>query len=129
MKIKAIQGYLMAFNFMQCYKEENTLTDDLKLLNYHLEIILSSYKRKNINLRKNLKVGWDFFGNYVQDQEKPVSILAFIVQLIIKNPDKEKYKVLTNKAFELNKQKRFAKDSLIFDAKVLVNRFYGLIKD
>lgn len=129
MKIKAIQGYLMAFNFMQCYKEENTLTDDLRHLNYHLELILSSYKRKNINLRKNLKVGWEFFGNYVQDQEKPVSILAFIVQLIIKNPDKEKYKALTNKAFELNKQKQFTKDSLIFDAKVLVNRFYGLIKD
>lgn len=129
MKIKAIQGYLMAYNFMQCYKEENTLTDDLKHLNYHLELILSSYKRKNINLRKNLKIGWDFFGNYVEDKEKPVSILAFIVQLIIKNPDKEKYKTLTSKAFELNKQKRFTKDALIFDAKVLVNRFYGLIKE
>lgn len=129
MKIKAIQGYLMAYNFMQCYKEENKLTPDLLHLNYHLEMILQSYKRKNINLRKNLKIGWDFFGNYVQDEEKPVSILAFIVHLIVKNPDKNKYKVLTDKALELNKQKQFSRDELIFDAKVLVNRFYGLIKE
>lgn len=129
MKIKAIQGYLVAYNFMLCYKEENKLTDDLKYLDYHLELILSSYKRKKINLRKNLVKGWDFFRSYVEDDEVPVSVLAFVVHLILKNPDRDKYKSSTNKAMELNKQKQFSRDALIFDAKVLVNRFYELIKE
>jgi hypothetical protein len=129
MKIKAVQGYLMAYNFMLCYKEENTPKNDLALIDKQLEVIVNSYKRKDINMKKHLKLGWEFFGNYVGDEEKPVSVLAFIVQLIVKNPDKNKYKALTNLAIKLNDDKKFSKDSLIFDAKVLVNRFYGLVKE
>lgn len=129
MKVKAVQGYLMAYNFMLCYKEENTPKNDLAMINKHLEVIVNSYKRKDINMKKHLKLGWDFFGNYVGDEEKPVSVLAFIIQLIIKNPDKNKYKDITNLAMKLNDDKKFCRDSLIFDAKVLVNRFYGLVKE
>lgn len=129
MKVKAIQGYLLSYNFMLCYKEEKAPLNDLALIDKHLEVIVTAYKRKDINMKKHLHKGWDFFGKYVEDEERPVSVLAFIVQLIIKNPDKNKYKALTNLAIKLNNEKMFSKDSLIFDAKVLVNRFYGLVKE
>lgn len=125
MNKKAVEGYLMARNFMLCYKAENTPKDELALVSQHLDIMVIKYQRGKINIKKFLDNGWNFFRDVVEDENNPVSVLALIIHLILKNPDREKNKKLTSIAESINKQQMFSKNKLIKDSKNLVNIYYG----
>lgn len=127
MNKKAVEGYLMARNFMLCYKAENTPKDELALVSQHLDIIVAKYQRGKIPIKKYLNNGWDFFREKVEDENNPVSVLALIIHLILKNPDREKNKKLTSLAETINKQQMFSKNKLIKDGKKLVNIYYERI--
>ncbi|MDY0193588.1 MAG: hypothetical protein RBR93_08675 [Aliarcobacter butzleri] len=124
MNKKAVEGYLMARNFMICYKAENTPKDELALVSQHLDIMAIKYQRGKIPIKKFLNNGWDFFRDAVEDESNPVSVLALIIHLILKNPDREKNKKLTSLAETINKQQMFSKNKLIKDGKKLVNLYY-----
>ena len=66
MNKKAVEGYLMARNFMLCYKAENTPKDELALVSQHLDIIVAKYQRGKIPIKKYLNNGWDFFREKVE---------------------------------------------------------------
>ena len=129
MNIKAMQGYILAFGFMTYYKSENEVKGNLLAIDNQLKLIISKYKRNKINFDKYFRNGADYFENYCKENEVEISILAFVTQLIIKNPNKEKHKLLTELARNLNKEKMFSKEESIVKAKMLVNRFYNLIKE
>ena len=122
---KAVEGYLMARNFMLCYKAENTPKDELALVSQHLDIIVAKYQRGKLPIKKYLNNGWDFFREKVEDENNPVSVLALIIHLILKNPDREKNKKITSLAESINKQQMFSKNKLIRKGKILVNQYYG----
>jgi hypothetical protein len=124
---KAVEGYLMARNFMLCYKAENTPKDELALVSLHLDIIVAKYQRGKIPVKKYLNNGWGFFKDAVEDENNPVSVLALIVHLILKNPDREKNKKITAITESINKQQMFSKNKLIKDAKKLVNLYYDRV--
>lgn len=124
MNKKAVEGYLMARNFMLCYKAENTPKDELALVSQHLDIIVAKYQRGKLPIKKYLNNGWDFFREKVEDKNNPVSVLALIIHLILKNPDREKHKKLTSLAESINKQQMFSKNKLIRNGKILVNHYY-----
>ncbi|MDY0193670.1 MAG: hypothetical protein RBR93_09090 [Aliarcobacter butzleri] len=125
MNKKAVEGYLMARNFMLCYKAENTPKDELALVSQHLDIIVAKYQRGKLPIKKYLNNGWDFFREKVEDENNPVSVLALIIHLILKNPDREKHKKLTSLAESINKQQMFSRNQLIRQGKILVNYYYG----
>lgn len=127
MNKKAVEGYLMARNFMLCYKAENTPKDELALVSLHLDIIIAKYQRGKIPIKKFLNNGWEFFKDAVEDENNQVSVLALIIHLILKNPDREKNKTLTNLAESINKQQMFSKNKLIKDGKKLVNIYYDRV--
>lgn len=127
MNKKAVEGYLMARNFMLCYKAENTPKDELALVSLHLDIIIAKYQRGKIPIKKFLNNGWEFFKDVVEDKNNQVSVLALIIHLILKNPDREKNKKLTNLAENVNKQQMFSKNKLIKDGKKLVNIYYDRV--
>jgi len=124
MNKKAVEGYLMARNFMLSYQAENTPRNELALVSQHLNILVMKYQRGKVPVRKYLNKGWAFFAEAVEDKEKPVSVLALIIHLILKNPDRDKNKALTRLAESLNNQRMFSKNKLIRDAKKLVNVYY-----
>lgn len=127
MNKKAVEGYLMARNFMLCYKAENTPKDELALVSLHLDIIVAKYQRGKIPVKKYLNNGWDYFREKVEDENNPVSVLALIIHLILKNPDREKNKKITTIAESINKQQMFSKNKLIKDAKKIVNIYYDKV--
>ena len=126
MKPKAVEGYILAFGFLCTYKTENVPVGDLALIDKHLTLMMTKYKRNKYNFENIIKKGMSFFENYCVGQEMDVSVLSFILQLIVKNPNKDKNKVLTQLAQNLNKEHFFSKDEMIRNAKVLVNKYYGL---
>lgn len=127
MNKKAVEGYLMARNFMLCYKAENIPKDELALVSLHLDIIIAKYQRGKIPIKKFLNNGWEFFKDVVEDENNHISVLALIIHLILKNPDREKNKKLTNLAESVNKQQMFSKNKLIKDGKKLVNIYYDRV--
>lgn len=129
MNIKALQGYILAFSFLEMYKQEHKDLGDLTLIDNHIQIMMRKHKRNKISFESLLSKGWNFFDEYCGKKEAEMSVLAFILQLIIKNPNKDKNKALTNLAIQINKKELFSKDEAILNAKILVNRFYGLIKE
>ena len=64
------------------------------------------------------------FENYCKENDTVISVLSFVVQLIIKNPNWNKNIKLTNLAKELSKEKMFSKEDSIRNSKILVNKFY-----
>lgn len=127
MNKKAVEGYLMARNFMLCYKAENTPKNELALISQHLDIIFCKYQRGKMPIKKFLNNGWNFFKDAVEDENNPVSVLALIIHLILKNPDREKNIKITSLAETINKQQMFSKNKLIKDGKNLVNLYYERI--
>jgi hypothetical protein len=125
MNKKAVEGYLMARSFMICYRTENTPKNELALVSQHLDIMTVKYQRAKIPINKFLNNGWIFFKDAVEDENNPVSVLALIIHLILKNPDREKNKKITSLAESINKEQMFSKNKLIKDAKNLVNIYYG----
>lgn len=126
MKPKAVEGYILTFGFLCTYKTENIPTGDLVLIDKHLTTIMIRYKRNKYNFENIIKKGMSFFEDYCAGQEVDISVLSFVLQLISKNPNKDKNKVLTQLAQKLNKEHFFSKDEMIRNAKVLVNKYYGL---
>lgn len=126
MKPKAVEGYILAFGFLCTYKTENTTAGDLALIDKHLTIMMTKYKRNKYNFENIIKKGMSFFEDYCVDKEVDISVLSFVLQLISKNPNKDKNKVLTQLAQKLNREHFFSKDETIRNAKVLVNKYYGL---
>lgn len=129
MKLQSVQGYLLATAFLNIYKEENEIVGKLKGIHIFLQQLSMTYMRKGLNINKQLDIIWKKFEQLTNNDERNVSLLTFVFQLIVKNPNKNKYKVLTNLAFELSKEKRFSKEESELEAKKLVNKFYGLSND
>ena len=124
MNTKSVQGYIVAFGFLTYYKSENPVSGNLALIDKHLELINTKFKRNKINFEKHFKKGADVFENYCKENDTVISVLSFVVQLIIKNPNWNKNIKLTNLAKELSKEKMFSKEDSIRNSKILVNNFY-----
>lgn len=126
MKPKAVEGYILAFGFLCTYKTENAPIDDLALIDKHLTVMMTKYKRNKYNFENIIKKGMSFFEDYCIGQEVDISVLSFILQLIRKNPNRDKNRVLTQLAHNLNREHFFSKDEIVKNARVLVNKYYGL---
>ena len=61
MKMKSVQGYIVAFGFLTCYKSENPVSGDLALIDKHLTLMMTKYKRNKYNFENIIKKGMSFF--------------------------------------------------------------------
>ena len=125
MKIDSVRGYMLGLAFINIYKEDNKLDGTLSSIYSILFQLNMKYKKNGLNVKKQLEIAWNKFSELTNNDEREVSVLTFLIQLIIKNPNKEKHKLLTNLAFELSKDKRFSKEETDIQAKKLVNEFYS----
>lgn len=128
MKMKAVRGYILATSFLNMYAEEHEIVGDLIPIRATLNAIVNRYvNRSKVNILKEVEKTWEYFSNCV-GEEYTVSVLTFCLQLIIKNPDRDKYKMLTSLALKLNKEHLFSKDEEVRNAKLLINKFYRDIR-
>lgn len=124
MKPHAVRGYILATSFINMYAEEHEIVGELVPIRATLNATVAKYIRKNkINIMREVTKSWDYFTKAV-GESYTVSVLTFCLQLIIKNPDKDKNKQLTALAMRLNQEHLFSKDEEIKNAKALINKFY-----
>jgi len=125
MNYKSLRGYLLATSFLNIYGEDHNINGDLVPILRQLRIItLETCKRNKVSINKELNVAWNWFEDTI-DETYTVSILTFALHFIWKNPQRDKYKLLTHLTNGLLKGHLFSKDEEVRSAKVLVNKFYS----
>ena len=55
-----------------------------------------------------------------------MSVLSFVLQLISKNPNKDKKQSFNTISSQFKQRAFFSKDEMIRNTKALVNKYYGL---
>lgn len=126
MKKQSLQGYCIALAFINMYEADDNKMDDIHhKIKHELAKLVFVWKKKGHNILKQIETAWFDFERMV-GQEYTVSALPFALQLIIKNPNKDKHKILTNLALEANKMFLFKSEEEIKNSKKLINQWYGL---
>jgi hypothetical protein len=122
---RGLQGHLVALGFLQSYADTHKLNDKLLVIRNQLSIYtFGMCKRNKINSYNEMMRAEKYFHTLL-DQDYSVSLLSFVFQLLIKNPSKDKLKVVTKLAMELSREHMFSKDDEIRNAKIIVNKFYN----
>ena len=76
-----------------------------------------------------MEKSWNEIEALTNGEEMELSILSIALDLIAKNPNKDRNLVLTALAMNLKKESRFSKDEMVVNSKRIVNSFYGLDKE
>lgn len=119
----------MAYSLINMYCEDNTATTELAIIRFKLYQMIKKFERNKIDIKSLMSKTWIEFENLTGNQDKELSILSIIFDLIAKNPNKNKNKVLTEIVMKLRLGTAYSKDVLIKDSKSVVNSFYGLDKE
>ena len=128
MKVLAVKGYIMAYGLLNMYKEENTMTSELAMIHFKLACMITNFAKKKVKIKTIMKNGWDEFEALTNNEEKELSVLSIVFDLIAKNPNRNKNKLLTDMCLKLRLGTAFSKDETIRDSKRIVNSFYELDK-
>ena len=91
--------------------------------------MITGFARKKIDIKKLMEKSWSEIEALTNGEEMELSILSIALDLIAKNPNKNKNLVLTALAMNLKKESRFSKDEMVVNSKRIVNSFYGLDKE
>lgn len=122
MNYKSLNSYLLSLVILQTKHEEEKLIGNLETIrNILFSTMRVKCKQNNINITKQIDKIWNEF--VVLSDGVEVSEIAFALQLIITNPNKNKYKNLTKLALETAKEYRFSKDEQVVNAKALIYEF------
>lgn len=125
----AVKGYIMAYGLITMYCEDNTATTELAIIRFKLYQMIKKFERNKLDIKSLMSKTWIEFDNLTGNQDKELSILSIIFDLIAKNPNKNKNKALTEIVMKLRLGTAYSKDVLIKDSKSVVNSFYGLDKE
>lgn len=135
MKSETVQGIILARAFIAMHQEDKGLmTDNLKKLLFLLDKeVRRLILRTKINPNKQVMKAYDKFqaisiDGKVED-EIEVKGVPFALRLLYRIPNKEKYKQLVKIALDEDKNWKFSSDENVKNAKYIVDRFYGLIKE
>lgn len=129
MKIVAVKGYLVSYGLIDMYSDTHNMTDDLALIKFKLKLMITGFARKKIDIKKLMEKSWNEIEALTNGEEMELSILSIALDLIAKNPNKDRNLVLTALAMNLKKESRFSKDEMVVNSKRIVNSFYGLDKE
>ena len=125
MKHISLAGYSVAHAYLYKHKIDGfEMNDNLHKIFTRLNIIMKSYMRKKHAVLKIQKKALEKVMGV--DDKIEVEIICFIMQLILKNPDKNKNKILTELAEDENRQFLFKKDDVLKNSKSYVNKFYNI---
>jgi hypothetical protein len=125
MKMAAVQGYTVALSFLNMYADDGNKMDDIhRQLRFELTKIVTVYAKKH-NIRKWIDNAWDRFLEITNNDDTVVDALSFSIQMVLKNPNISKNKILQKKALEANKMFLFKQEDTIKNAKRIVNKFYN----
>ena len=91
--------------------------------------MIIGFARKKIDIKKLMENSWSEIEALTNGEEIELSILSIALDLIAKNPNKDRNLVLTALAMNLKKESRFSKDEMVVNSKRIVNSFYGLDKE
>ena len=91
--------------------------------------MITGFARKKIDIKKLMEKSWSEIEALTNGKEMELSILSIALDLIAKNPNKNKNLVLTALAMNLKKESRFSRDEMVVNSKRIVNSFYGLDKE
>lgn len=134
MKPKSLQGYTVALAFLEEYQTENELKNELATVKMLLQqLVFTKVSKIARQQKKDFKKvllsisekGWIEFEK-IAGKDTVVSCLKFVLQLISKNPDRDKHKMLTSLSINLESENRFSRDEDMVNARDVVNRFYEL---
>lgn len=117
-----IQGYILATSFVNMYEHEPK--GDLLFIKQCLNNITHDFCTKKINVKQEVTKAWKHFEKIGELKEINISSLTFVIQLVIKNPMAQKFRLMTDAAIRLNKEHIFSKDMEIINSKKVVNSFY-----
>jgi len=124
MKIKSVQGFLLARSFLYEYYISGNKMDDILAEMLNILTLINQKNARHQNVIKLVKNAWDRMCDITQDEDKAVQALPFCFRLILRNPSLSKYerlRILTQKA---NGQFLFRTEQDIKDAKEIVDIFY-----
>lgn len=122
MNYKSLNSYLLSLVILQTKHEEEALKGNLETIRNYLFVNLRvKCKQNNINITKQIDKIWNEFVELSDGVE--VSEIAFALQLITTNQNKNKHKNLTKLALETAKEYRFSKDEQVVNAKALIYKF------
>jgi hypothetical protein len=125
MKMAAVQGYTVALSFLNMYADDGNKMDEIhRQLRFELTKIVTVYAKKH-NIRKWIDNAWDRFLEITNNDSTTVDTLSFSIQMVLKNPNISKNKILQKKALEANKMFLFKQEDTIKNAKMIVNKFYN----
>ena len=126
MKPKSIQGYSIALAFINMYEADGNTMDEIHYqIKHELSKLVFVWRQKGHKILKQIETAWFDFERMV-GQNYTVSALPFALQLIVKNPNKDKHKKLTDLAIQANKMFLFKNEEEIKNSKKLINGWYGL---
>ena len=137
MKPISLQGYTIALGYLVEYETENELKGDLQMVKFLLQNLVFVKTTKESRSKKQdvktimlslAKKGYDKIVEITKNDEVEVSCLKFCLQLITKNPNKDKNKELSFLALKLERDNMFSRDLDMINARMVVNKFYGLTK-
>ena len=125
MKVKANQGYLLALYYLTMYEQENELKNELiEIKNILVIETIKICKKHKLNLEREFEKSYDYFVKRYGTDSYEISILSMVLQLIARNPSRDKYKKLTDLALKLNRENILCKDSEVVNTRKAVIGFY-----
>ena len=120
-KVKAKQGLILALTFINMYEEDSK---DIVSLDALKENLRKEVAKFSCNYAKEAVKAYNWFEKRFED-EVAVSYIYFIINLVMLNPHRDRYKSLINEAINVRKSLGAYKvDELVLNSRLTVTQFY-----